>query len=184
MPLWVPYVNSTLLLLRMNSTCFAGLNDMQSHGCNRSRRSSGMPAQERERVHWEEQRKAMQADQYNKAELARFEDELARKRADVEHDKHRARQVELVRSVLIPHLLLLLVLPALEVLVGLTGAHVCRQVARGELCQSGGKEAGNPGADRGREARHRAVQSMACHHHMPCHAWTSAECLQKYQISA
>ena len=38
----------------------------------------------------------MQADQYNKAELARFEDELARKRADVEHDKHRSRQVELV----------------------------------------------------------------------------------------
>ena len=59
-----------------------------------------MPVQERERVHWEEQRKAMQADQYNKAELARFEDELARKRADVEHDKHRSRQVELVRSVL------------------------------------------------------------------------------------
>ena len=27
--------------------------------------------QEREKVHWEEQRKAMQADQYNKAELAR-----------------------------------------------------------------------------------------------------------------
>ena len=60
--------------------------------------------QERERVHWEEQRKAMQADQYNKAELARFEDELARKRADVEHEKRRARQVELVRSVEIPHL--------------------------------------------------------------------------------
>ena len=39
----------------------------------------------------------MQADQYNKAELARFEDELARKRADVEHEKQRARQVELVR---------------------------------------------------------------------------------------
>ena len=28
-------------------------------------------SQEREKVHWEEQRKAMQADQYNKAELAR-----------------------------------------------------------------------------------------------------------------
>lgn len=56
-----------------------------------------MLAQERERVHWEEQRKAMQADMHNKAELARFEDELARKRADVEHDKQRARQVELVR---------------------------------------------------------------------------------------
>ena len=39
----------------------------------------------------------MQADQYNKAELARFEDELARKRADVEHEKQRGRQVELVR---------------------------------------------------------------------------------------
>lgn len=51
-------------------------------------------------MHWEEQRKAMQADQYNKAELARFEDELARKRADVEHEKQRVRQVELVRSVL------------------------------------------------------------------------------------
>ena len=46
----------------------------------------------------------MQADQYNKAELARFEDELARKRADVEHDKHRSRQVELVRSVQLLHL--------------------------------------------------------------------------------
>ncbi len=55
------------------------------------------PLQEREKVHWEEQRKAMQADQYNKAELARFEDELARKRADVEHEKQRGRQVELVR---------------------------------------------------------------------------------------
>ena len=50
-------------------------------------------------MHWEEQRKAMQADMHNKAELARFEDELARKRADVEHDKQRARQVELVRCV-------------------------------------------------------------------------------------
>ena len=53
--------------------------------------------QERERVHWEEQRKAMQADQYNKAELARYEDELARKRAEAEHEKGRARQLELVR---------------------------------------------------------------------------------------
>lgn len=56
-----------------------------------------MPSQEREKVHWDEQRKAMQADMHNKAELARYEDDLARKRADVEHEKNRARQVELVR---------------------------------------------------------------------------------------
>ncbi|EIE18960.1 AAA-domain-containing protein [Coccomyxa subellipsoidea C-169] len=52
---------------------------------------------EREKVHWEEQRKSMQADQYNKAELARYEDELARKRAEAEHEKQRVRQVELVQ---------------------------------------------------------------------------------------
>ena len=56
-----------------------------------------MLLQEREKVHWEEQRKAMQADMHNKAELARFEDDLARKRAETEHEKQRGRQVELVR---------------------------------------------------------------------------------------
>jgi hypothetical protein len=42
---------------------------------SKSGRSDGVPChgppKEREKVHWEEQRKAMQADQYNKAELAR-----------------------------------------------------------------------------------------------------------------
>lgn len=52
---------------------------------------------EHERVRWEEQRKAMQQDSQSKAQLAQYQDELARKRAEAEHEKQRARNVELVR---------------------------------------------------------------------------------------
>ena len=49
-----------------------------------------------EKVRWEEQRKAMQQDAQQKAELARYQDDLARKRAEAEHEKQRQRNVELV----------------------------------------------------------------------------------------
>ncbi|GAB4815326.1 hypothetical protein N2152v2_002372 [Parachlorella kessleri] len=52
---------------------------------------------EHEHVRWEEQRKSMQQDAQAKAQLAQYNDELARKRLDVEHDKMRQRNVELVR---------------------------------------------------------------------------------------
>jgi hypothetical protein len=53
--------------------------------------------QAHERVKWEEQRKAMQQDAQQKAQLAQYQDELARKRAESEHEKQRVRNVELVQ---------------------------------------------------------------------------------------
>ena len=52
--------------------------------------------QETEKVRWEEQRKSMQQDAQTKAQLAQYEDELARKRNDAEHHKNRERNQELV----------------------------------------------------------------------------------------
>jgi ATPase family AAA domain-containing protein 3A/B len=46
-----------------------------------------------ERTRWEEQRKTMQEQGKVKAQLAEYEDQLARKRQDSEHEKQRARQV-------------------------------------------------------------------------------------------
>ena len=54
-------------------------------------------SQAHERVKWEEQRKAMQQDAQQKAQLAQYQDELARKRAESEHEKQRVRNVELVQ---------------------------------------------------------------------------------------
>lgn len=53
--------------------------------------------QEQERVRWEEQRKAMQQDAYQKQEVAKYQDQLARQRGEVEHEKQRQRNLELVR---------------------------------------------------------------------------------------
>ena len=53
--------------------------------------------QEHERIKWEEQRKAMQQDAQTKAQLAQYNDELARKRAEAEHEKQRQRNAELVK---------------------------------------------------------------------------------------
>jgi hypothetical protein len=52
--------------------------------------------QEHEKVRWEEQRKAMQQDSQQKAQLAQYQDELARKRMETEHEKQRQRNAELV----------------------------------------------------------------------------------------
>ncbi|KAI8103164.1 hypothetical protein M9434_005947 [Picochlorum sp. BPE23] len=52
---------------------------------------------EHERIKWEEQRKAMQQDAQTKAQLAQYNDELARKRAEGEHEKQRQRNMEMVR---------------------------------------------------------------------------------------
>lgn len=54
-------------------------------------------AVEAERVRWEEQRKAQQQDAYNKQEVAKYQDQLARQRLEAEHQKHRERNLELVR---------------------------------------------------------------------------------------
>ena len=51
---------------------------------------------EQERVRWEEQRKTMQQDAQAKAQLAQYQDELARKRNAGEHEAARARNAELV----------------------------------------------------------------------------------------
>jgi Domain of unknown function (DUF3523) len=48
-------------------------------------------------VRWEEQRKAQQQDAYNKQEVAKYQDQLARQRSEAEHQKHRERNLELVR---------------------------------------------------------------------------------------
>jgi Domain of unknown function (DUF3523) len=48
-------------------------------------------------VRWEEQRKAQQQDAYNKQEVAKYQDQLARQRLEAEHQKHRERNMELVR---------------------------------------------------------------------------------------
>lgn len=53
--------------------------------------------QEVEKVRWEEQRKAQQQDAYNKQEVAKYNDQLARQRMDTEHQKTRERNAELVR---------------------------------------------------------------------------------------
>lgn len=48
-------------------------------------------------MRWEEQRKAMQQDAYQKQEVAKYQDQLARQRAEGEHEKQRQRNLELVR---------------------------------------------------------------------------------------
>lgn len=52
--------------------------------------------QETEKTRWEEQRKTMQQDAQTKAQMAQYEDELARKRGEAEHQKNRERNRELV----------------------------------------------------------------------------------------
>ena len=48
-------------------------------------------------MRWEEQRKAMQQDAYQKQEVAKYQDQLARQRMEAEHEKQRGRNQELVR---------------------------------------------------------------------------------------
>ncbi len=48
-------------------------------------------------MRWEEQRKAQQQDAYNKQEVAKYQDGLARQRMEAEHQKQRERNAELVR---------------------------------------------------------------------------------------
>ena len=48
-------------------------------------------------MRWEEQRKAFQQDAYQKQEVAKYQDQLARQRMEAEHEKQRARNMELVR---------------------------------------------------------------------------------------
>lgn len=55
------------------------------------------PLQELERVRWEEQRKSMQQDAQTKAELSKYDDQLARARQADEHEKYRQRNAELVK---------------------------------------------------------------------------------------
>uniref|UniRef100_A0A7I4E407 AAA+ ATPase domain-containing protein n=1 Tax=Physcomitrium patens TaxID=3218 RepID=A0A7I4E407_PHYPA len=52
---------------------------------------------ERQRVIYEEQKKLLQQTAQNKAQLARYEDELTRKRMQSEHEANRQRNQELVR---------------------------------------------------------------------------------------
>jgi len=54
-------------------------------------------AAERERVHFEELRRTQAAQNQSKAELARYEDQLARARAAAEHESARERNAETVR---------------------------------------------------------------------------------------
>ena len=51
---------------------------------------------EQEKVRWDEQRKTLQMQAQQKAQLKQYDDELARKRLAAEHDKQRERNVELV----------------------------------------------------------------------------------------
>ena len=60
------------------------------------KRPANLGMQETEKARWDEQRKTMQQDTQAKAQLAQYEDELARKRNDAEHQKNRERNQELV----------------------------------------------------------------------------------------
>lgn len=53
-------------------------------------------AQEQERIRWEEQRRTMQEESQRQAQLAQYNDELARKRQQSEHELQRQRNGELV----------------------------------------------------------------------------------------
>ncbi len=53
--------------------------------------------QEAEKVRWEEQKKLMQQDAYNKQEVAKYNNDLATKRQELEHLKQRERNQELVQ---------------------------------------------------------------------------------------
>ncbi len=55
-----------------------------------------MPTQDREHVHAEEQRRTLQQQAQQRAELAQYEDGLARKRSEAEHEKQRQRNAEMV----------------------------------------------------------------------------------------
>ena len=55
-----------------------------------------LAVQETEKTRWEEQRKTQQQDAQTKAQMAQYEDELARKRGEAEHQKNRERNRELV----------------------------------------------------------------------------------------
>lgn len=57
-------------------------------------------------MRWEEQRKAQQQDAYNKQEVAKYQDQLARQRSEAEHQKHRERNMELVRLQVLKPLML------------------------------------------------------------------------------
>ena len=65
--------------------------------CQRGGVKCSADSQEVERVRWEEQRKSMQQDAQTKAELSKYDDQLARARAADEHEKYRQRNAELVR---------------------------------------------------------------------------------------
>lgn len=47
-------------------------------------------------MRWEEQKKLMQQDAYNKQEVAKYNNDLAVKRQELEHQKQRERNQELV----------------------------------------------------------------------------------------
>lgn len=55
-----------------------------------------MHTQDREHVHAEEQRRTLQQQAQQRAELSQYEDGLARKRSESEHEKQRQRNAELV----------------------------------------------------------------------------------------
>ncbi len=65
--------------------------------CGDVHADSQLQSQEQEKVRWQEQRKSMQEDAKIKAELAQYQDQLARKRSSDEHEKNRERNAELVR---------------------------------------------------------------------------------------
>ena len=71
-------------------------------------------------MRWEEQRKAQQQDAYNKQEVAKYQDQLARQRSEAEHQKHRERNMELVR---------------LQVLTSVTSLAWLRGSVHGLACQ-------------------------------------------------
>ena len=51
---------------------------------------------QQEKVRWEEQRKYAQEQAHHKGEIAKFEDQLARKRQEEAHEKERQRNAEVV----------------------------------------------------------------------------------------
>lgn len=60
------------------------------------RAQAAAQAKEQERIRWEEQRRTMQEESQRQAQLAQYNDELARKRQQAEHELQRQRNGELV----------------------------------------------------------------------------------------
>lgn len=131
-------------------------------------------------MRWEEQRKAQQQDAYNKQEVAKYQDQLARQRSEAEHQKHRERNMELVRL----QVLMSLALPPWLTVCSYRCSHV--SIATLAAVRRTGPPACAPGVSccttwcshlqRMRcQATGRRRRTVACQHMPPCRQFVQEE---------